>query len=129
MYIDADDLGRLAAQLTVRRSQTLPVDQLPEHAGAVLAPPGTTVDVPTSPDLRRNLEMTDRLLLSPVEAANLLGIGRSTLYVLMQSGDLASVRIGGSRRIPVAALDELVNRLRGATDPMSWPLRNGNVSA
>ena len=84
---------------------------------------------PNSADLRRNLEMTDRLLVSPVEAANLLGIGRSTVYVLMQSGELASVRVGGSRRIPVAALDELVNRLRGAADPMSWPRRNGNVSA
>ena len=73
--------------------------------------------------------MTDRLLVSPVEAANLLGIGRSTVYVLMQSGELASVRVGGSRRIPVAALDELVSRLRGAADPMSWPRRNGNVSA
>jgi excisionase family DNA binding protein len=58
-----------------------------------------------------------------------LGIGRSSLYLLMQSGELASVRIGRSRRIPVAALDELVNRLRDDVDPVRWPQHHGRSSA
>jgi excisionase family DNA binding protein len=72
--------------------------------------------------------MTNRLLVSPAEAANLLSVGRSTLYVLMQSGELASLPVGGSRRNPIATRDELVNRLRAA-DPKNWPRRKGNVSA
>jgi excisionase family DNA binding protein len=73
--------------------------------------------------------MTDPMLLSPVEAARVLGIGRSSLYLLMQSGDLASVRIGRSRKIPVAALDEFVHRLRDDASPITWPQREGSTSA
>jgi excisionase family DNA binding protein len=69
------------------------------------------------------------MLLSPVEAAKVLGIGRSSLYLLMQSGDLPSVQIGRSRRIPVAALDEFVHRLRDDAGPMTWPRRDGSASA
>jgi excisionase family DNA binding protein len=46
----------------------------------------------------------DRLLLRPVEAAEAIGIGRSKLYALLASGELPSVRIGGSVRVPVDAL-------------------------
>ena len=41
----------------------------------------------------------DKLLLTPVEAAQALGIGRSKLYELMSAGVVPSVRIGGCRRI------------------------------
>jgi excisionase family DNA binding protein len=58
--------------------------------------------------------MNDRLLVSPIEAANLLGIGRSKLYLLLQSGDLQSIRIGSCRRIPVTAIEALVKRLADA---------------
>ena len=53
-----------------------------------------------------------RLLLKPEEAAEVLGIGRSTLYELLAAGHIESVQIGRSRRIPMAALDEYVQRLR-----------------
>jgi excisionase family DNA binding protein len=56
----------------------------------------------------------DKLLLTPVEAARALGIGRSTVYELMQTGQLASVRIGACRRIPAEDLAALVSRLREA---------------
>jgi excisionase family DNA binding protein len=46
----------------------------------------------------------DRLLLRPVEAAELIGLGRSKVYALLASGELPSVRIGGSVRIPLDAL-------------------------
>ncbi len=44
--------------------------------------------------------MTDRLLVSPREAATLLGIGHSKLYLLLQNGELDSLKIGSCRRIP-----------------------------
>lgn len=66
------------------------------------------------PPLRRDLPMTDPVLLTPREAANALGIGRSKLYELLQTGVLESVHIGACRRIPTEAVLALVARLRGA---------------
>ncbi len=54
----------------------------------------------------------DKLLLTPTEAATALGIGRSKVYELMQTGQLQSVHIGACRRIPAAELEALVVRLR-----------------
>ena len=51
------------------------------------------------------------LLLRPEDAARALGVGRTKVYELMRSGALRSVRVGGLRRIPVAALNEFVTRL------------------
>jgi len=50
----------------------------------------------------------DKLLLTPVEAAQTLGIGRSKLYELLQSGRLPSVRIGACRRIPADSIHRFV---------------------
>jgi len=57
--------------------------------------------------------MTNPLLLTPTEAARALGIGRSKLYELLQTGVLESVHIGACRRIPADALLALVAELRG----------------
>ena len=57
----------------------------------------------------------DKLLLTPTEAATVLGIGRSKVYELMRAGILGSVRIDTCRRVPAADLEALVERLRGAT--------------
>jgi excisionase family DNA binding protein len=54
----------------------------------------------------------DKVLLTPVEAAQALGIGRSKVYHLLQSGQLESVHIGSCQRIPREALHELVEALR-----------------
>ena len=51
------------------------------------------------------------LLVRPEDAARALGVGRTKVYELMRSGALRSVRVGGLRRIPVAALNEFVTRL------------------
>ena len=51
-----------------------------------------------------------RLLLTVPEAAEALAISRSKLYELLTSGALASIRIDGSRRIPLTALEEYVSR-------------------
>ncbi len=54
----------------------------------------------------------ERLLLTPEDAADLLSIGRSKLYELIGDGQLASVRIGASRRVPMSALVEFVENLQ-----------------
>ena len=56
----------------------------------------------------------DKLLLTPIEAAAALGIGRFKVYELLQSGQLQSVRIGTCRRIPADALAVFLERLRAA---------------
>lgn len=55
--------------------------------------------------------MMEKLLLTPTEAADALGIGRSKLYELMRTGTVASVHIGACRRIAATELNELVRRL------------------
>ncbi len=51
------------------------------------------------------------LLLNVNQAARLIGVGRSTVYRLIQAGDLFSVRRGASRRIPLWAVYDYVDRL------------------
>lgn len=50
-------------------------------------------------------------LLSVEHAAARLSIGRTTMYALLKTGDVASIRIGRLRRVPVAALDAYAARL------------------
>ena len=50
----------------------------------------------------------DRILVTPQEAADALGIGRTKVYELIRSGRLSSVKIGVLRRIPTSALHEFV---------------------
>jgi excisionase family DNA binding protein len=58
-----------------------------------------------------------RLLLKPEEAAIALGVSRSTLYELLAAGAVESVHIGKSRRVPLAALERYVERLRAEQNP------------
>lgn len=53
-----------------------------------------------------------RLLLTVDAAASALGIGRSHLYRYVQTGELRSIKIGRSRRIPVAALEKFIEQLQ-----------------
>jgi len=55
--------------------------------------------------------MTDALLLTPEQAAERLGIGRTKLYRLLATGQLRSVLIDSSRRITATALDDFVRQL------------------
>jgi excisionase family DNA binding protein len=55
----------------------------------------------------------NKLLLTPEEAAEVLSVGRTKLYQLISDGTLRSVRIDKSRRVPMSALVELVQRLDG----------------
>ena len=56
------------------------------------------------------------------EAARFLGISRSLVYQLINSGRLPTVRIGRSRRIPIRAVRELaVNSLVAVENPSNCP--------
>ncbi len=48
------------------------------------------------------------LLVRVEETARLLGISRSKVYMLIASGELPSVLIGRSRRVPVDALQRWI---------------------
>ena len=65
--------------------------------------------------------MTDPILFTPTEAARALGIGRSKLYEMLQTGVLESIHIGACRRIPTDALTDLVSRLRHDVDGVQPP--------
>lgn len=53
----------------------------------------------------------EKLLLSPEEAAEVLGVTLSTIYDLMRMRLLASVKIGRRRLVPVKACHEMVDRM------------------
>jgi excisionase family DNA binding protein len=52
-----------------------------------------------------------RLLLRPEEVAQALGVGRTTVFELMRTGELRSVKIGALRRIPTDAVAEYLDGL------------------
>jgi excisionase family DNA binding protein len=54
----------------------------------------------------------ERLLLTAEETAAILRIGRTKVYELMRLGLIESVKIRGSRRIPIVAVHDYVERLR-----------------
>jgi excisionase family DNA binding protein len=54
----------------------------------------------------------DRLLLTPEDAAEVIGVGRTKLYELLRVGAIESVRIGRARRVPADALHDYVAWLR-----------------
>ena len=52
------------------------------------------------------------LLLTPQEAARRLSLARSTVYQLVLTGELESIKIGRSRRVLASSLADYVERLR-----------------
>jgi len=77
----------------------------------------------------RGSDSTERLLLSPVEAARRLGIGRSTLYELLAAGEVESLHIGRRRLIAAVALVEFVERRRTQPHGVQRPVRSAEVEA
>lgn len=63
----------------------------------------------------RPLGSTDVLLLTVIQVAQLLNIGRSKVYELLYKGEIKSVKIGGSRRVRYSDLGEYVRRLDDAS--------------
>ena len=48
------------------------------------------------------------MLLKPAEVSELLGLGRSRIYELLACGELPSLRIGRSLRVPVNQLKQWI---------------------
>ena len=51
------------------------------------------------------------MLFTPVQAARVLNVSRSQIYVLMKGGQLGSVHIGRSRRIAQAHVTQFIDNL------------------
>jgi excisionase family DNA binding protein len=49
----------------------------------------------------------EKLLVRPVEAAAMLSVSRSSIYELIASGAVPSVRVGNMLRVPVSAIRKL----------------------
>ena len=53
-----------------------------------------------------------RILLTVEQAAEVLAVGRTTVFHLIRTGQLATVRIGRLRRVSVDALHEFARELQ-----------------
>jgi len=54
----------------------------------------------------------EKRLLKMLEAAEVIGVGRTKIYELVASGELPCVHIGRPVRIPMAAIEDFVRRLQ-----------------
>jgi excisionase family DNA binding protein len=64
----------------------------------------------------------ERLLLKPGEVTEMLSMGRSRIYEMLNTGELPSIRIGRSIRIPAIALKEWVDTHQSGGDKETTPL-------
>jgi excisionase family DNA binding protein len=70
--------------------------------------PATSSPSPSEPTPFTGLPINDSLLLKVSEAAAALRISRSSLYRLFESGELAWVQIGASRRVTSAEVHRFI---------------------
>lgn len=68
------------------------------------------MDFDFSPDAPPNAppEESEPLLLTAEQASQVLQIGRSHLYELLGRGEIKSIKIGRSRRIPVIEIERYI---------------------
>ena len=66
-------------------------------------------------DMRKREQLP--IVLTPAEAMDVLGVGKNTMYRLLNSGALRGIRIGRSWRISNSALERLM------LDNGEWPRR------
>jgi excisionase family DNA binding protein len=72
------------------------------------------MDASTRTEITGDAGLPTHLLLTAEQAAASLAICRTKVYELLRNGQLESIRIGTSRRIPTSALAEYVERIRDA---------------
>jgi len=66
------------------------------------------------------LQVDERRVFNVMEAAAILGIGRSELYEFISTGEIRTIHIGRLCKVPVAAIDEfLATREPGSTGRLS----------
>jgi excisionase family DNA binding protein len=75
----------------------------------------------------------DKALQTLPEAAAYLSISRSSIYQMLNRGDLPTVRIGRAVRIPTSALEEWVDRRvresQGVVPPAELEMDDGRGRA
>lgn len=69
------------------------------------------VAIPTIHRIWHDMTQPMKILLRVEEVAQMLGIARCRVFDLINSGDLVSVQIGASLRIPEQAVRDYVARL------------------
>jgi excisionase family DNA binding protein len=57
------------------------------------------------------IPLVHRKLYRVEEVAEVLNVGRTKVFDLIRSGQLASVKVGGSRRVTEQAIDDYIARL------------------
>ena len=58
----------------------------------------------------------ERLLYRPAEAAIAIGVSRSRMYELITSGEIPSIRLGGTWRVPVESLRQWIKKQLSAEE-------------
>ena len=64
----------------------------------------------------QDLGEPEPLTVSIRTASAMLGIGRSTLYVLLGAGEIETIRVGGRRLVMVTSLKAFVESQRDTTN-------------
>jgi excisionase family DNA binding protein len=93
-------------------------------AQRAIRPSAAPVIGATSPSKER-----EPLLLTIVQAAAALSVGRSTVYEMIARGDLDVVHLGRAVRVAVCALEELLEDLRGQSAAPSEPVGGCRLAA
>lgn len=65
---------------------------------------------------RKHQSMIEPIAMRVPEACRYIGIGRSTLYVLINEGEIEIIKLGGSTLILTESLRSLVARRRDPAD-------------
>jgi len=76
------------------------------------ARPSRAPVIPDEQVINLTIESDEKLLLSVVEAARRLGVGRTLMYELLGSGQIESMHVGRLHKVPAEALTAFVDRQR-----------------
>lgn len=69
-------------------------------------------DAQAPEDWQTEIRRVEQLLFTVDETAQMLRVSRSRVFRLLRSNHLASVRIGGSRRVTRDAIEQFVEQLQ-----------------
>jgi len=61
--------------------------------------------------LRSTTMVTQPVLVTVDQVAKMLSIGRTAAWELVRQGKIKSIKIGRTRRVPIAAIQEYIERL------------------
>lgn len=68
----------------------------------------------------------ERLALRPQEMARTLGVGRTTAYQMLRSGEIRSIRVGNAIIVPVREIESWLERQRAKTQAQPQSAAGGS---